>query len=95
MSEQIHVLSFTDAGLTQIDNALQELAYKFASPMLRDINIQLAQAEKSPKEFLAAIDAHLAPVKAKVASLEIEAKALLEKSESAVEHAVEAVKAEL
>ncbi len=58
----------SDEFLARIHVGLGEVQAKFAIPVLQDIQAQVDLAEKDAKAFLAAVEAHIAPFKQKVAA---------------------------
>lgn len=60
------VLIFTEEGFKHIVNGLGELPAKLVHALLLDIDAQVSMVEKDVKGYLALIEQHLAPVKAKL-----------------------------
>lgn len=61
------LLILSDEFLTRINIGLGEVQAKFAVPVIAEIEIQAARAANDAEAFLAAIEAHVAPIKAKLA----------------------------
>lgn len=70
------LLILSDEFLARINVGLGEIAAKFAIPVIMDIEAQVSRTERDAEAFLAAIEAHVAPIRAKLAQTKAEAEKL-------------------
>jgi hypothetical protein len=59
------VLIFTEEALARVRMGLGEIASKFAIPVFNEIEAQIKMAETGAKNYVDAIESHVASVKAK------------------------------
>lgn len=58
----------TSETINNISMGLQEIPTKFGAPTINDLNAQLQTQQHDPAKFVAAVEAFLAPIKAKLAA---------------------------
>jgi hypothetical protein len=62
------LLILSDEFIARLHVGLGEIQAKFAIPVIQDIQAQVDLIEKDAKSFLASVEAHIAPIKQKVAA---------------------------
>jgi hypothetical protein len=85
------VLILSKEFMTRINVALGEIQAKFAIPVINEMQAWADKAEQEPHKLLADIEAHLAPVKAKVDADKAAAEARVLAEVKAVQDAKSAV----
>jgi hypothetical protein len=76
MSENTLVI-LSKEFLTRINVALGEIQAKFAIPVINELQAWIDKAEQEPHKLLAELEAHVAPIKARVESLAKDAEKVL------------------
>jgi hypothetical protein len=64
MSNTVVILS--QEFITRINIALGEIQAKFAIPVINELQAWFDKAEKAPHQLIADLEAHVAPLKAKI-----------------------------